>query len=229
MHRASGKDSSSDRAGQAVRLPASLTRSREHPRSPARNPRAGLAQREARYIAAACRARARSVCRYCPRARRGSPWPQRQNRTASRRRRRRRPARRSEVPASFASPHVCPFAMVDGAMIFEKARFEIGRNLRRAIPVDVGNQTRGVREKVLGVEIEDSRQPDLAFGVLDPDVSRIPDEGACGRIKLPIEGGRVERDTWKSRAADDHAIEGEVNSLVAERANDVIFEFGERD
>src|SRR5262249_3674353 len=119
--------------------------------------------------------------------------------------------------------------MVDGPMMFEKAHLEICRNLRGGIPVDVGNQTRGVREKIRGVEIEDGRQPDLAFGVLDPDVSRIPDEGACGRIKLPIKGGRAERDTRKSRAADDHAIEGEVNSLVAERPNDVILEFGEGD
>src|SRR5262249_50903421 len=122
-----------------------------------------------------------------------------------------------------------PFAMVDGPMMFEKAHLEICRNLRRAITIDVGNQTRGVREKIRGVEIEDARQPDLAFGVLDPDVSRIPDEGACGRIKLPIKGGRPERDKRKSGAADDHEIEGEVNSLVAEWANDIILEFGEGD
>src|SRR5499433_188820 len=119
--------------------------------------------------------------------------------------------------------------MVDGPMMFEKAHLEICRNLRGAITIDVGNQTRGVREKILGVEIENGRQPDLAFGVLDPDVSRVPDEGACGRVKLPVEGGRAERDTRKFRAADDHAIEGEVNSLFAERANEVIFEFGEGD
>src|SRR6516162_3398864 len=119
--------------------------------------------------------------------------------------------------------------MVDGPMIFEKPHLEIGRNLRGAIPVDVGNQARGVREKICGIEIEDGRQPDLAFGVLDPDVSSIPDEAACGRIKLPVEGGRAERDARKSRAADNHAIEGEVNSLIAGRANDVIFEFGEGD
>src|SRR5262245_41668071 len=117
--------------------------------------------------------------------------------------------------------------MVDGPMMFEKAHLEICRNLRGAITIDVGNQTRGVREKILGVEIENGRQPDLAFGVLNLVVSRLADQGACGRIKLPVEGRRAERDTRKSRAADDHAIEGEVNSLVAERANDVIFEFGE--
>src|SRR6516162_7910020 len=119
--------------------------------------------------------------------------------------------------------------MVDGPMIFEKAHLEICRNLRRAITIDVGNQARGVREKIRGIEIEDGRQPDLAFGVLDPDVSRIPDEVACRRIKPLLEAGRAERDARKPRAADDHAIEGEVNSLVAERANDVIFEFGEGD
>src|SRR5215472_856210 len=125
------------------------------------------------------------------------------------------------------SPRVRPFAVVDGPMIFEKPYVEIGGNRRLAITIDVGNQIRGACEKIHGIEIEDSRQPDLAFGVLDPDVSRVPDEGACGRVKLPVEGGRAERDTRESRAADDHAIEGEVNSLVAERANDVIFEFGE--
>jgi hypothetical protein len=83
-----------------------------------------------------------------------------------------------------------------------------------------------VREKIRRVEIEDGRQPDLAFGVLDPDVSRIPDEGACGHIKLPVEGGRAERDARKSRAADDHAIEREVNPLLAERADDIILECG---
>src|SRR6516225_2397585 len=119
--------------------------------------------------------------------------------------------------------------MIDGPMIFEKPHVEIGGNLRRAITIDVGNQTRGMREKIRGVEIEKSRQPDLAVGVIDPDVPSILDERACGRVKLPVEGGRAERDTRKSRAADDHAIEGEVNSLVAERANDVIFEFGEGD
>jgi hypothetical protein len=71
-------------------------------------------------------------------------------------------------------------------MIFEKTHAEIGRNLRRAITVDVCDQARGVREKILGVEIEDGRQPDLAFGVLDPDVSSVPNEAACGRIKLPV-------------------------------------------
>src|SRR6266446_10416994 len=86
-----------------------------------------------------------------------------------------------------------------------------------------------MREKILGVEIEDGRQPDLAFGVLDPDVSRFSDELACGAIELPIERGCAERDTRKSRAADNHAIEREVNALLAERADDVIFEFVERD
>src|SRR5215831_12872652 len=122
------------------------------------------------------------------------------------------------------SPHVRPFAVVDGPM-----NVEIGGNRRLAITIDVGNQTRGACEKIHGIEIEDGRQPDLASDVLDPDVSRVPDEGACGRVKLPVEGRRAERDTRKFRAADDHAIEGEVNSLVAERANDVIFEFGEGD
>src|SRR5262245_63482690 len=119
--------------------------------------------------------------------------------------------------------------MVDGPMMLEKAHLEICRNLRRAIAIDVGNQARGVPEKIRGVEIEDGRQPDLAFGVLDPDVPSILDERARGGVKLPIEGGRAERDARKSRAADDHAIEREVNSLVAERANDVIFEFVEGD
>ena len=119
--------------------------------------------------------------------------------------------------------------MVDGPMIFEKPHLEIGRNLRGTIPVDVGNQARGVREKILGVEIKDGLQPDLAFGVLDPDVSRIPDEGACGRIKLPVEGGRAERDARKSRAADGHAVEREVNPLLAERADDAILECVEGD
>src|SRR5262245_27795065 len=114
-------------------------------------------------------------------------------------------------------------------MIFEKAHVEIGGYLRFAITIDVGNQTRGVRKKIRRVEIEDGRQPDLAFGVLDPNVSSVPNEAACGRIKLPVERGRAERDARKARAADDHAIEREVNPLVAERANDVIFEFGEGD
>src|SRR6516165_8109597 len=127
------------------------------------------------------------------------------------------------------SLHVCPFAMIDGPMIVEKAHIKIGGNLRRAITIDVGNQTPGMREKILGVEIEDGRQPDLAVGVIDPDVSSILDERACGRVKLPVEGGRAERDARKSRATDDHAIEREVNSLLAERANEVIFEFVEGD
>jgi Tetracyclin repressor-like, C-terminal domain len=50
--------------------------------------------------------------------------------------------------------------------------------------------------------------------VLDPDVSSLSNEAACGRIELPLEGGRAERDTRKSRAADDHAIEREVNSFL---------------
>src|SRR5262245_4559357 len=119
--------------------------------------------------------------------------------------------------------------MVDGPMIFEKVHLEIGRNLCRAITVDVGDQARGMREKILGVEIENGGKPDLAFGLLDPDVSSVSNEAACSRIELPVEGGRAERDTRKSRAADDHAIEGEVNSLFAERANEVIFVFGEGD
>src|SRR5262249_42358300 len=119
--------------------------------------------------------------------------------------------------------------MIDGPMTFEKAHIEIGGNLRRAITIDVGNQTRGMREKIRGVEIEDGRQPDLAVGMIDPDVPSILDERACRRVKLPLEGGRAEGDTRKFRAADDHAIEREVNSLVAEPANDVIFEFVEGD
>lgn len=74
--------------------------------------------------------------------------------------------------------------MVDGPMILEKAYLEIGRNLRCAIAVDVGNQARGMREEILGIEIEDGRQPDLAFGVLDPDVSSVTNEAACGGIEL---------------------------------------------
>src|SRR5262249_57301256 len=108
----------------------------------------------------------------------GSLWLERQNRTGSHRRRRRRPARRSEVLASCASPHIRPFAMIDGPTMFEKVHVEIGGNLRCAIPVDVGNQTRGARKKIRRVEIEDGRQPDLAFGVLDPNVSSVPNEAA---------------------------------------------------
>src|SRR5262249_19326841 len=183
----------------------------------------------ARYIAAACHARARSVCRCCPRAHRGSPWQQRQNRTASRRRRRRRPARRLEVPASYASPHVRPFAMVDSPVIFEKAHLEICRNLYRAIAVDVGNQTWGVREKILSVKIENGGQPDLALAGIKIDVSCFSDESACGSVKLRVELGRAERHARKSRAADHHAIEGEVHPFLVERADDVILEFVERD
>jgi hypothetical protein len=60
-------------------------------------------------------------------------------------------------------------------------------------------------------------------------LSRILDELAYGAIELPIERGCAERDTRKSRAADDHAIQREVNALLAERADEVIFEFVERD
>src|SRR5262245_37392568 len=127
------------------------------------------------------------------------------------------------------SPHIRPLAMVDGAMIFEKPHVEISGNLRGAITIDVGNQTRGMREKIRGVEIKNGRQPDLAFGVIDPDVPTILDERVCGRVKLPVERRPAERDARKSRAADDHAIEREVNPLVAEPANDVFFEFVEGD
>jgi hypothetical protein len=54
-------------------------------------------------------------------------------------------------------PHVRPFAMVDGPMIFEKTYLEIGGHLRRAIQVEVRDQARGMREKICGVEIEDGR------------------------------------------------------------------------
>src|SRR5262245_15695228 len=117
--------------------------------------------------------------------------------------------------------------MVDGPMIFEKVHLEIGRNLCRAITVDVGDQARGMREKILGVEIEHGGKPDIAFGLLDPDVSGHPTARACARLDWPVEGGAAERAARKSRAADDQAMEGEVHALVAERANDVIFEFGE--
>src|SRR5262245_39299927 len=119
--------------------------------------------------------------------------------------------------------------MVDGPMIFEKVHLEIGRNLCRAITVDVGDQARGMREKIRGVEIENGGKQVIAFDLPYPDVSILSNEAACSPIELPVEGGRAERDARKSRAADDHAIEGEVHSLVAERANDVIFEFGEGD
>ena len=80
-------------------------------------------------------------------------------------------------------------------MIFEKTHIEIGRNLRRAIAVDIGDQTRGMCEKILGVEIENGRQPDLAVGGIDPDVPSLSNEAACGRIKLALKSGRAERDT----------------------------------
>ena len=47
--------------------------------------------------------------------------------------------------------------MIDGPTMFEKVHVKIGGNLRRAITIDVGNQTRGMREKIRGVEIEDNR------------------------------------------------------------------------
>src|SRR5262245_65658393 len=105
--------------------------------------------------------------------------------------------------------------MVDGPMIFEKVHLEIGRNLCRAITVDVGDQARGMREKILGVEIENGGKPDLAFGLLDPDVSSLPNEAACGRIELPVQGGRAERDAGKSRAGGDRESEGGVHTSVA--------------
>ncbi len=52
--------------------------------------------------------------------------------------------------------------------------------------------------------------------------TRVLDELAYGAIELPIERGCAERDTRKSRAADDHAIQREVNAFLAERADEVI-------
>src|SRR5207253_8113830 len=77
----------------------------------------------ARYIAAACPATARSAAPRRHRARRGSPWPRRQNRTASHRHRRRRPSRRSEVRCSCPLPRERPFTVVDRPIISEKTHF----------------------------------------------------------------------------------------------------------
>src|SRR5258708_2583401 len=65
--------------------------------------------------------------------------------------------------------------------------------------------------------------------MIDPDVAILSDERVRGSIELPLERGRAERNARKSRTADDHAIEGEVNTLLAERADDIILEFVERD
>jgi hypothetical protein len=80
--------------------------------------------------------------------------------------------------------------MVDGPMMFEKAHLEICRNLRRAITIDVGNQTRGVREKIRGVEIEDGRK---GIGVLHKvfgDASALRDIVKIAMSKWPYPDGK---------------------------------------
>jgi hypothetical protein len=67
--------------------------------------------------------------------------------------------------------------MVDGPTIFEKVHLEIGRNLCRAITVGRMRPSSGMREKILGVEIKDGRQPDLAFPVGAADAVANPSEG----------------------------------------------------
>src|SRR6516165_4815545 len=114
-------------------------------------------------------------------------------------------------------------------MVGEKAHLEISRDLRRAITVDVGDQACGMREKISRVELENGGQPDLALRGIEPDVSCFSDEGACRRIELLVEFPRAERDARKPRAADHHAIEGEVDPLLSERANDFVFELVEGD
>src|SRR5262249_10856585 len=131
--------------------------------------------------------------------------------------------------SAHALPRIRPFAVIDSPMIFEKAHLEVGRNLLHAIMVHVCNQAWGMREKILGVKIENGGQPDLTFSGIKIDVSCFSDESACSFAKRRIEMGRAERDAGKPRAADHHAIEGEVAPFLAERANDVILELVERD
>src|SRR5713101_7243906 len=79
-----------------------------------------------------------------------------------------------------------------------------------AISVDVGDEGRFLRQKVLRVELKNFRQTNDAARGVGLDIARLVEEASGLALKVGIEGRRAERPPRQPRASRRHAIQSEV-------------------